>query len=284
MRGLYLPAMRPLALGHSPDPDDAFMFYALRAGRVDTEGLEFVHVLEDIETLNARARDGELEVTAVSLHAWTHLGGRYQLLATGASVGDGYGPIVVSRDGGPLGGRIVAVPGTLTTAFLALRLHLGDFPFKVVPFDRILDAVRQGDADAGLVIHEGQLTWSGLGLKKVVDLGEWWKRETGLPLPLGVNVVRRDLGPEVCSAVARVLRRSIRWGLEHRREAVADAMRYGRGLDQARTDRFVGMYVNDFTLDLGPRGREGARVLLARALERGLIPDPGPLEPVSEDR
>ena len=265
-----------LRLGHSPDPDDAFMFWAMREGLVDQEGLEFEHVLQDIETLNRRAMRGELEVSAVSLHAFAHLGDRYGLLDCGASIGDGYGPIVVARE--PLGekdlsGVRIAVPGELTTAFLALRLHTPRFAYDVVPFDAILATVAEGRHDAGLVIHEGQLTYPDLGLHRVVDLGAWWKLQTGLPLPLGVNVVRLDLGAATCAKVGRVLRRSIEHGLAHRAQAVTHAMAYGRDLDRAATDRFVGMYVNDFTRGFGATGRAACAELLRRAMAAGLVPE-----------
>ena len=264
-----------MLLGHSPDPDDAFMFWAMREGLVDQEGLEFEHVLQDIETLNRRALQGELEVTAVSLHAFAHLQGRYGLLSCGASIGDGYGPMVVSnRPMQPteLTNAKIAIPGELTSAFLALRLHTEKFTFEKVHFDQIPAAVAAGRYAAGLLIHEGQLTYQAQGLHLVVDLGAWWKQETGLPLPLGVNVVRLDLGTEVCAKIGRVLRRSIQMGLDRRREAVDHAMAYGRDLDRALTDRFIGMYVNDFTLDFGPRGRAGCTELLARGIARGFLP------------
>jgi 1,4-dihydroxy-6-naphthoate synthase len=266
---------RTLLLGHSPDPDDAFMFWAMRENLVDQEGLQFEHVLEDIETLNRRALRGELDVTAVSVHAFAHLRERYGLLAAGASVGDGYGPIVVSRR--PLaherlGAARIAVPGTLTTAFLALRLHTPAFAHAVMDFDRIPAAVAAGEADAGLLIHEGQLTYRDMGLSLCVDLGAWWKEQTGLPLPLGANAVRLDLGEATCRAVGRVLRRSILFALEHRDRAVAHALQWGRGLDHARADRFIANYVNDFSLDLGPRGRAGVAELLARGAAAGLVP------------
>ncbi len=267
--------MKPLTLGHSPDPDDAFMFWAMREDRIDQEGLVFTHVLQDIETLNRRALQAELDVTAVSLHAFAHLQGRYGLLSCGASIGDGYGPMVVSREpllARDLGRVKLAVPGTMTSAFLALKLHTPEFAYEVVPFDRIPQEVASGRFAAGLLIHEGQLTYRQQGLTLVVDLGAWWQEQTGLPLPLGVNVVRLDLGEALCRKIGRVLQRSIRYGLEHRREAVQDALRYGRDLDHAQADRFIGMYVNDFTLDFGPRGREGCRLLLARGAERGILP------------
>lgn len=254
------------------------MFWALATGRIDTGERRYVHELSDIESLNRRALAGELEVTAVSLHAYAYLSDRYALLAHGASVGDRYGPRLVARDapaGNPretLAGRLVAVPGELTTAFLALRLFQPAFRHVVVPFDEIEAFVAAGKADVGLLIHEGQLTYADRGLRLWVDLGEWWHGETGLPLPLGGNVVRRDLGDALIRAVARDVRASIAYGLDNRADALAHAKGYGRGLDDARTDRFVGMYVNDFTLDYGPRGRKAVRELLTRAERAGFIP------------
>jgi 1,4-dihydroxy-6-naphthoate synthase len=263
-------------IAHSPDSDDAFMFYGLASGKVPSGDLELVHVLSDIETLNRAAFDGKYEISAVSFHAYAHLTGKYILLPHGASMGDNYGPIVVAREDGPrsLDGVRVAIPGTLTTAFLALRLWKPDVEFDVMPFDQIQDAIREGRAAAGLLIHEGQLTYADEGLRKVVDLGEWWAEHTGgLPLPLGGNVIRRDLGPELIARLSRLLHDSIAYGLDHRQEAVEHAMQYGRGLDRVSTDRFVGMYVNELTLDYGPRGREAVHRLLGEARERGLIPD-----------
>jgi 1,4-dihydroxy-6-naphthoate synthase len=272
---------RIIRVGHSPDPDDAFMFHALTNGKVNTGDYEFRHELCDIETLNQRARQGELELTAISLHAYAYLTHRYVLCPCGASMGDGYGPMVVAREPmtiGALADRAVAVPGMLTTAYLALRLCAGgDFAAVVVPFDRILDAVQAGEyhgqpVGAGLIIHEGQLTYGDRDLELVVDLGAWWKEETDLPLPLGANGVRKDLGPQVIRDVNRLLRESIQYALEHRDEALDYAQRYGRDLDRERADQFVGMYVNDWTLDFGPRGREAVRQLLSRGHEAGVIP------------
>jgi 1,4-dihydroxy-6-naphthoate synthase len=268
-------------VGHSPDPDDAFMFHALANGKIDTGGFEFRHELVDIETLNRRAFSGDLELTAVSLHAYAYLTSTYALCPCGASMGDGYGPMVVAREQLPLaelGTRSIAVPGTLTTAYLALRLCLDvDFRFVVVPFDRILDAVEQGTyagqtVDAGLIIHEGQLTYADRRLKLVVDTGRWWLDETGLPLPLGANAIRKDLGTDTMQAVNRLLQESIRYGLAHRDEALDYALRYGRDLDRHQADAFVGMYVNDWTLDFGPRGRQAVSELLARGHAAGVIP------------
>lgn len=270
-----------IRVGHSPDPDDAFMFYALAKDKIDTGPYRFEHELVDIETLNRRAFQGELELTAVSLHAYAHLADKYILCACGASMGDNYGPMVVTR--GPksiddLRPMTIAVPGTLTTAYLALRLCLGaDFQHVVVPFDEILDVVEAGEylgetIDAGLIIHEGQLTYGDQGLTLVVDLGKWWREQTGLPLPLGANAVRRDLGETVIRDVHRLLKESIRFGLEHREAALDYALGFGRGLDRAKADRFVGMYVNDWTLDFGPTGREAVRRLLAEGHQQGVIP------------
>jgi 1,4-dihydroxy-6-naphthoate synthase len=264
-----------ITVAHSPDSDDAFMFYGLARGLVPTDGLEVEHVLCDIETLNRAAFEGRYEVSAVSFNAYAHLTDKYLLLPHGSSMGDKYGPIVVARTGGPSSTRgiTVAVPGTLTTAFLALRMYDPDVKHVVMPFDRIQEAVRDGEAEAGLIIHEGQLTYADDGLKKVVDLGEWWSERTGgLPLPLGGNVIRRDLGPETIGRISRLLRESIAFGLTHRAAALDHALQYGRGLDRDRADRFVGMYVNELTLDYGPRGREAVQRLLDEAWDRRLIP------------
>jgi 5,8-dihydroxy-2-naphthoate synthase len=269
-----------ITVAHSPDSDDAFMFYGLASGGVDTGGLEIAQVLADIETLNRAAFEGKYEVTAVSFHAYAHLADRYALLPHGASMGDRYGPMVVTRRDGPdaVKGRRIAIPGTLTTAYLALRLYEPSFDYVVVPFDRIQAAVVSGEAEAGLLIHEGQLTYEDDGLKKIVDLGEWWAERTGLPLPLGGNVIRRDLGSELMARVSRLLHDSIAYALAHRQEAVEYAQQFGRGLDKARTDRFVGMYVNDLTLAYGERGRLAVERLMSDAFERGLIPKRVPVE------
>lgn len=264
-----------LRLGHSPDADDAFMFYALATGRVTAPGLEFEHVLRDIETLNDWARAGRLEVTAVSAHAYPYVADRYLLTACGASMGEGYGPVVVAREPvtlADLAGRPVAIPGRLTSAALALALYLPDHRPVPVPFDRIPAAVAAGEVAAGLLIHEGQLTYRELGLHLVADLGERWRAETGLPLPLGLNAVRRDVGREVAARVSSALRASIAYALEHREEALAYALGFARGLDPARADRFVAMYVNARTLDLGDDGREAVRLFLERGHARGLVP------------
>ena len=251
------------------------MFYGLASGAVDTGGIVVDQVLADIETLNRAAFEGKYEVTAVSFHAYAHLVEKYALLPHGASMGDRYGPIVVARTGGvhEVKGRRIAIPGTLTTAYLALRLYEPAFDYVVVAFDRIQQAVIDETAEAGLLIHEGQLTYADEGLRKVVDLGEWWAQRTGgLPLPLGGNIIRRDLGPDMIARVSRLLHDSIAYALAHRREAVEYALQFGRGLDRDRTDKFVGMYVNDLTLQYGERGRRGLERLLAEAFERGLIP------------
>jgi 1,4-dihydroxy-6-naphthoate synthase len=270
---------RLIRLGHSPDPDDAFMFYALAEELIPTDGFRFEHVLRDIETLNDWARERRLEVTALSVHAYAYLSDRYRLLPHGASMGERYGPIVVARqdaavDPADLPRLRVAVPGRLTSAFLQLQLAVGriDDPL-ITPFDRILDVVEAGEADAGLVIHEGQLTYSRQGLRSVLDLGEWWHELTGgLPLPLGANAVRRDLDEgDTLPRLSRLLRESIAYGLEHRAGALAHAERFGRGLDRGLADRFVGMYVNDRTLDYGEDGRAAVAELLRRGHEAGLL-------------
>ena len=264
-------------LAHSPDSDDAFMFYALAEGKVDAEDVEYVHELQDIETLNQRAMRGELEVTAVSIHAYAYISDRYELLPHGASMGDRYGPKLVSRS--PMSrsevrGKRIAVPGPFTSAYLALRLYEPDFEPVFTPFDQIDDSVLRGDVDAGLLIHEGQLTYAAQGLHLVADMGEWWFEETGLPLPLGGNVIRKDLGEALKRKVSRHLRASIAYGLEHRANALDHAMRYARGLERSDADKFVGMYVNDWTLDYGVRGREAIRQFLDRGVESGVIPKP----------
>jgi 1,4-dihydroxy-6-naphthoate synthase len=270
-----------ITVAHSPDSDDAFMFYGLASGNVDTGGIVVDQVLADIETLNRAAFEGRYEVTAVSFHAYAHLADRYALLPHGASMGDRYGPIVVApavaREGssGPAAvkGSRIAIPGTLTTAYLALRIYEPEFEYTVVPFDEIQQAVLEGRAEAGLLIHEGQLTYADEGLRKIVDLGEWWAERTGgLPLPLGGNIIRRDLGPQTIAKVSKMLHDSIAYALSHRPEAVEYALQFGRGLDRARTDRFVGMYVNDLTLAYGERGLRGLERLMSEAFEKGLIP------------
>jgi 1,4-dihydroxy-6-naphthoate synthase len=272
-----------IRLGHSPDPDDAFMFWAIAAGAIDTRGFEFEQVLQDIQRLNEWALEGRLEVTATSLHAYPFVQDRYALLPHGASIGSGYGPIVVAREPFDLD-RLryaeIVVPGRMTTAFLTLRLALGTFGHRELPFDRILDEVLSGRADAGLVIHEGQLTYEAEGLHKVLDLGEWWLLETGLPLPLGVNLARRDIGDRLPDLSA-VLLDSIRTGLANRREASRYAMRFGRGIDRATTERFIDMYVNELTCDYGDEGRRAVEELLRRGEEIGAFPEPVRLDYVS---
>ncbi|HLJ96089.1 MAG TPA: MqnA/MqnD/SBP family protein [Gemmataceae bacterium] len=273
---------RLITVGHSPDPDDAFMFYALANSKLDTEELVFRHQLEDIETLNRRALRGELEVTAISIHAYAHLLDKYALLPSGCSMGDRYGPMVVARQPmsiDELKKRRIAIPGTMTTAFLTLRLLLAEsFAYDVVPFDQILDLIQQGRYEAGLIIHEGQLTFQKLGLHLVVDLGVWWQERTGLPLPLGGNAVRQDLGKRLMRQISRLVKDSIRYALDHRDEALAYALRYARNMDKTLADRFVGMYVNEWTLDYGPRGREAVRRLLDEGHRAGIIPAPVAVE------
>ena len=264
-----------ITIAHSPDSDDAFMFYGLARGGVPTGGLEVSHVLADIETLNRHAQEGRHEVTAISFHAYPYVADKYALMPCGGSIGDGYGPLLVAReplDPRRIAGATVAVPGTLTSAFLALRLYAPAVATRVVPFDRILDEVREGRADVGLIIHEGQLTYGGEGLHKVVDLGAWWKDETGLPLPLGGNAVRRDLGPEMMARLTRLVRETVRHSLAHRPQALEYAMSFARGMDPGVADRFVGMWVNDMTLDMGERGRRAVQAFLDRGHAAGIIP------------
>ncbi len=269
-------AKRLITVGHSPDPDDAFMFYALAHDKIDTGDLQFRHELQDIETLNRRALRGELEVSAVSIHAYAHLLDKYALLPSGCSMGDKYGPMVVARSPMPVGDLAtakIAVPGTMTTAFLTLKLLLPQgFAYEVVPFDEILQAVADGKYDAGLIIHEGQLTFQNQGLHLIVDLGVWWHEKTGLPLPLGGNVVRRDLGAEMIRDISRLLKESIQYSLDHRQDALSYALNYARDMDRSLADQFVGMYVNDWTLDYGPRGRAAVAKLLEEAHKAGIIP------------
>jgi 1,4-dihydroxy-6-naphthoate synthase len=270
---------RTIRVAHSPDSDDAFMFYALAEGKIDTGELRYVHELGDIESLNQRARRAELEVTAVSIHAYAYIWRQYALLGSGSSMGDGYGPRLVSRSAVPtdprrsLRGLRVAVPGRLTTAFLALKLYQPDVVELVVPFDAIEDAVHAGEADVGLLIHEGQLTYADSGLHLWADLGAWWLEDTGLPLPLGGNAVRRDLGPAVIEQIGRDLRASIVYALEHRAPALTHARQFNRGIGDERTDTFVGMYVNQWTVDYGARGRQAVQALLQRGFEAGIIPE-----------
>ena len=272
-----------LTLGHSPDPDDAFMFYALATDRIDTRGWSFEHVLQDIATLNARALRGELDITAISIHAYPFVADKYALTACGSSMGDGYGPMVVARESmavTDLKGKTIAVPGERTTAFLALNLLLGrgTFSHSVVMFDEILDFVAGGRADAGLIIHEGQLTYKQHRLQCVVDLGQWWKETTDLPLPLGGNCIRRALGADAMREVTSILKKSIEYGLAHRAEAVDHSLQYARNMGSELADRFVGMYVNDWTLDYGEEGRRAVRELLRRGHEIGMVPEVGDID------
>jgi 1,4-dihydroxy-6-naphthoate synthase len=272
---------RTIHVSHSPDSDDAFMFYGLASGKVDTEGLAYVHELQDIESLNQRAARGELEVTAVSIHAYAGLTDKYALLPSGASMGDRYGPRLVSltpMSKADVRGKRIAVPGLKTSAYLALRLYEPDFEAVVVPFDQIEEAVIAKKVDLGLLIHEGQLTYKDAGLHLIADMGEWWFQETGLPLPLGGNVVRKDFGGPMMQKIARHLHASIAYSLSHRNEALDHAMQYARGLDRSKADTFVGMYVNDWTLDYGPRGREAIRLFLERGVAAGVIPGPVKVE------
>lgn len=264
-----------ITVAHSPDSDDAFMHYGLSSGKVSSEGLEFGHLLADIETLNKAAFQGTYEVSAVSFHAYAHLADKYILLPHGSSMGDNYGPMVVVRKDGPasLDGVTVAVPGELTSAFMYLRMYKPDVQYRVMPFDQILEAVRDGQAEAGLLIHEGQLTYEDEGLRSLINFGEWWNARTGgLPLPLGGNVIRRDLGPEMVKRVSRILHDSIAYSLSHRDEALDYALQYGRGLDRAKADEFVGMYVNQLTLDYGDRGRAAVQRFLDEGFEKGILP------------
>jgi len=278
-------------LGHSPDPDDAFMFYAMAENKIDMQGYQFEHILQDIQTLNERATRGELHISAISIHAYAHVLDKYALLPCGASMGDGYGPMLIAteRDGlaenasddeirAWLKGKRIAVPGKMTSAYLALQLYLGDFEPVIVPFDEIFNHVRCGESPVGLIIHEGQVTYARDGFLKIRDLGEWWKEETGLPLPLGGNVVRKDLAPELRKELNVILRESIRYGLEHRAAGVAHAMPLARDMDTTLADKFIGMYVNDYTIDYGDKGRDAIRLFLQKAAEKGYIPAPVELE------
>jgi 1,4-dihydroxy-6-naphthoate synthase len=272
----YSSMKKDIHVAHSPDSDDAFMFYAMATKKIDTGELNYIHKLSDIETLNRKAMKGEYEVSAISFHAYAYMSDKYALLSCGASMGKNYGPIVVS--GKPMqakslaNNKVIAIPGTMTTAFLALRLFEPDVQYKVVPFDEILEEVQKGNYDAGLLIHEGQLTYREMGLYKVLDLGEWWLEETGLPLPLGGNVIKRDLGKPLMDRVANDIKMSIQYGLDHREEAMAYAIQFSRGLDTQRVDRFIGMYVNDLTLDYGAEGREAVEKLLQEAYKKKIIP------------
>jgi len=270
-------------LGHSPDPDDAFMFYAMAANKIDLRGYRFKHHLEDIQTLNERAMRGELHISAISIHAYAYVSDKYLLLPCGASMGDGYGPLLIEKQPNVerrtsneqelerLRNCLIAVPGTMTSAFLALKLYLGEFNYVVVPFDQIFEAVQSGRADAGLIIHEGQLTYARSGFAKLIDLGEWWKNRTGLPLPLGANVLRRDIPLEIQSELSAIFRESIEFGLAHRPEAVQHSMPYARDMDSDLTSKFIGMYVNEFTRDYGEVGRDAIRRFLGEAQERAYV-------------
>lgn len=272
-------------LAHSPDSDDAFMFYALADGQIDTQGISYVHELQDIETLNGRAMRGELDVTAVSIHAYAYLSDKYALLPHGASMGDGYGPMLVSKTPmtrGDIENKRIAIPGMMTSAYLALKLYQPNFDPVVVPFDQIDTAVLSGSVDAGLLIHEGQLTYKDDGLHLVADMGAWWMEKTGLPLPLGGNVIRKDMPRDVQKKVSRHLRQSIAYGLDHRKSALDHAMRFARGLDRSKADTFVGMYVNDWTLDYGKRGREAIRLFLDEGVKSGVITHPVTVEFVDD--
>jgi 1,4-dihydroxy-6-naphthoate synthase len=275
-------------LGHSPDPDDAFMFYAMAEHKIDTRGHRFEHILQDIETLNQRALRGELHISAVSIHAYAYLADKYSLLPCGASMGDGYGPMLVTLEEKPprepvavrgwLGSKTIAIPGLKTSAYLALRLFAPEVRVVTIQFDEIFDAVKAGKADVGLIIHEGQITYANQGFRLALDLGFWWKSVTGLPLPLGGNVIRKDIPRAIQKEVSEILKESIDYGLKHRKAGVEHSMPLARGLDQEGADRFIGMYVNDFTLDYGPTGREAIREFLGRAGKQGLIPEKVELE------
>lgn len=267
--------VRTISVAHSPDSDDAFMFYGLATNKIDTGNLKFTHVLEDIQTLNEKAMRGVYDVTAVSFHAYAYIADKYALLPHGASIGDKYGPIVVAREkmsADEIASAKIAVPGELTSAFLALRLFNQDFNYEVIQFDKIIDAVKNGRCDAGLLIHEGQLFYHQLGLSKVLDLGEWWFERTGLPLPMGGNAIRRELGADLMKEVSKYLRKSIQFSLDNRENALSYAMQFARDMDTETADRFVAMWVNELTLDYGERGREGVRRLLQEGYEKGIIP------------
>jgi 1,4-dihydroxy-6-naphthoate synthase len=270
-----------ITLAHSPDSDDAFMFYGLATNKIPTGGLHFQHLLKDIQTLNEEATRGTYDVTAISFHAYAYVADKYALLPHGASIGDNYGPIVVSREpatAADIPRLKIAIPGKLTSAFLALRIFNSEFEYEVVPFDKIIEAVQDGRCDAGLLIHEGQLFYESKGLHKVLDLGEWWHSRRGLPLPMGGNVIRRDLGPALIKEVSRLLRESINFSLTHREDALQYAMQFARDMEPELADRFVAMWVNDLTLDYTERGREAVRLLLHEGFERGIIPNQVPVD------
>lgn len=267
---------RTITVAHSPDSDDAFMFYGLATNKLDTGNLGFTHVLKDIQTLNEEAFRGTYDVTAVSFHAYAYIADKYILLPHGASIGDNYGPVLVSREpakAADISSLKIAIPGTLTSAFLALRIFNPDFQYEVVPFDKIIETVQTGQCDAGLLIHEGQLFYESIGLHKILDLGEWWHERTGLPLPMGGNAIRRELGPEIIRQVSHCLRESICYSLANREDALEYAMQFARDMDSALADRFVTMWVNDLTLDYTDRGREAVQRMLTEAFERGIIPN-----------
>ncbi len=267
---------RTITVAHSPDSDDAFMFYALATNKLDTGDIQFTHVLKDIQSLNEMAMQGVFDVTAISFHAYAYIADKYALLPHGASIGDNYGPILVSREplsADNLSKMKVAIPGEMTSAFLALRIFNSEFAYEVVPFDQIIEAVQEGSCDAGLLIHEGQLFYEKMGLHKVIDLGEWWHERTGLPLPMGGNAIRRDLGKEMMGKVSQYLRESIRYSLEHREDALEYAMQFARDMDTETADRFVAMWVNELTLDYTERGRKAVSLLLDEGFERGIIPN-----------
>lgn len=270
------PEIKTITVAHSPDSDDAFMFYGLATNKLETDGLRFEHTLKDIQSLNEDAKNGVYDVTAISFHAYAYVADKYALLPHGASIGDKYGPILVSREPRKpeeIGGMKIAIPGELTSAFLALRIYNSDFEYEIYPFDEIIDAVKNGKVDAGLLIHEGQLFYKQMGLDKVLDLGEWWNEKTGLPLPMGGNVIRRDLGEDLMKQVSKHLHRSIIYSMENREDALRYAMQFARDMEPELADRFVAMWVNDLTLDYGDRGREGVRRLLQEGYEKGIIPN-----------
>jgi len=274
-------ARKTITLAHSPDSDDAFMFYGLATNKIDTGDLQFQHLLKDIQTLNEEATRGTYDVTAISFHAYAYVADKYALLPHGASIGDNYGPIVVSREPAKpedISRLKIAIPGKLTSAFLALQIFNSDFEYVVVPFDKIIDAVKNGDCDAGLLIHEGQLFYESMGLHKVLDLGEWWHERQGLPLPMGGNVIRRDLGPAIIKEVSELLRKSINYSLANREDALQYAMQFARDMETELADRFVGMWVNELTLDYTDRGREAVRKLLEEGFAKGIIPNQVPVE------
>ena len=270
------PGFRTITVAHSPDSDDAFMFYGLATNKLETDGLKFEHTLKDIQTLNEDAQKGVFDVTAISFHAYAYVADKYALLPHGASIGDNYGPIVVSkepRDAADIGSMKIAVPGEMTSAYLALRIYNPDFQHVVVPFDEIIETVQKGEADAGLLIHEGQLFYNQMGLNKVLDLGEWWHEKTGLPLPMGGNVIRRDLGKELMHRVSKYLHQSIVYSMDNREDALAYAMQFARDMQPELADRFVAMWVNDLTLDYGTRGREAVKRFLDEGHKAGIIPN-----------